>query len=63
MGDKNQGRAIFILCVICFHFMRDDFHFMRELTLTSTYVSRNCSFASDNESYVRNLPNPVPLAL
>ena len=31
-GARIWGRAIFILCVICFHFMRDNFHFMRELT-------------------------------
>jgi hypothetical protein len=30
--ELNMPATIFILCVICFHFMRDNFHFMRELT-------------------------------
>jgi hypothetical protein len=37
------GRAIFILCVIYFHFMRDNFHFMRELTMTKEV---GCRFTS-----------------
>jgi hypothetical protein len=36
VGVRIWGRAIFILCVICFHFMRDNFHFMRELTVELT---------------------------
>jgi len=62
-GARIWGRAIFILCVICFHFMRDNFHFMRELTMGKGSWFSDTPCASDNGSYVRNLPKPVPLAL
>jgi hypothetical protein len=61
-GARIWGRAIFTLCMICFHFMRDNFHFMRELTYRRAAYC-GIDSASDNGSYVRNLPNPVPLAL
>ena len=44
-------------------FMHDNFHFMRELTQELKTKITRIDSASDNGSYVKNLPNPVPLAL